>query len=202
MQRASAHHRFKFALDLQNFLLQQAAVSFDLGFARTAEEAATTALAFKVGPASDQSALLIIQMRQFDLQCTFLGAGTLTENFQNEPRTVDNLDVPFLFEIALLYRRQCVINNDQPDGLFINRFRNGFHLSRAQERCRPRISDNRNFSMFDVEIDSPGKPDGFFQTRLIGALEFRTCTIFRRRARIVPLRQNGNDDGRPCGLGF
>ena len=62
------------ALDVLEFPLQtgdafadQAAVGFDLGFAWAAHETGAAALAFKMGPAADQTAALIGQCRQLDL---------------------------------------------------------------------------------------------------------------------------------------
>src|SRR5690606_487036 len=202
MQRAGAHDRFKLTLDLQYLVLQQASVGFDLRFTGATEESATTALALKVGPASDQTAFLIIQMRQFDLQGTFLGVRTLAENFENEPRTVDDLDVPFLFQIALLHRRQRMIDDDQPNGLFVDSFGNGLHFSRAEQGRRSRIGNNDDFGMLDVEIDRPGKPYGFLKACLIRTLKLRARALVSGRTGIVSLRQDGNDDGSPGGFRF
>ncbi len=102
VQLAGAHDLFELALELDDLVLQQAAVGFDLGFARSTHEARTTALAFKVGPGTDQTALLVVEMRQFDLQRAFLGGGAAAEDFEDQARPVDDLGVPFLFEIALL----------------------------------------------------------------------------------------------------
>ncbi len=115
MECTRANNGFKLTFDAQNLVLQHAPIGFDLRFTRTTQEPAATALTLKVGPASDKTAFLIIQMRKFDLQRTFLGACSLTKNFENETRTIDDLDVPLFLQIALLNRRQRMIDDNKPD---------------------------------------------------------------------------------------
>ena len=110
---AGAAHLLQFLLELDDLFLQQPAVGFDLGFTRTTHEACTTTLTFQVGPAANQPALLIVQMRKLDLQRAFLGGSTAAEDFQDETGPVDDLAVPFLFQIALLNRGQRMIDDDQ-----------------------------------------------------------------------------------------
>ena len=90
-------------------VLQLAAVAFELGFARTTHEAdaARAALALKVGPGADQPALLIVEMRQFDLQHAFARRRPLAEDLEDQPGAVEHLGAGFLLEIALLDRMRA-----------------------------------------------------------------------------------------------
>ena len=59
MQRTGALHILQILLDAHDALVDQAAIHFDLAFARAADEAEAAALAFKMGPGTDQPAALI-----------------------------------------------------------------------------------------------------------------------------------------------
>ena len=74
MQRARAHHAGELPTDGVDAVLDQAAVGFDLRLAGAAEEAVTAALPFQVRPRAHQSALLIGEVRQLDLQASLARA--------------------------------------------------------------------------------------------------------------------------------
>jgi hypothetical protein len=54
-------------------------------------------------------------MRKLDLKHTFPRSRPRTEDFENEPRAIDDLRIPRLLEIALLYGCQRMIDDDQAD---------------------------------------------------------------------------------------
>ncbi len=168
MKLASAHHLLKLALEPDDPLLQQAPVGFDLGFTGAAHETRTAALALKVGPASDQPALLVVQMRKFDLQRAFLGGGAAAEDFEDEARPVDNLGVPFFLEIALLYRRERMIDDHQAGIEFIEQCTDFLDLAGAEQRRRTRIVDRYDRAVDDIEVDRQSETLGFFEPTLWG----------------------------------
>ena len=105
MQSARRLHLLDFVLKPGNALADEAAVGLDLGFAGTAHESKATALALEMGPRPHQTAALIIEVRQFDLQRTLLGLGAAAEYLEYQPGAVENLRVPGFLKVALLYRR-------------------------------------------------------------------------------------------------
>ena len=66
-----------------------------------------------MGPGAHQPGALKAEGRQFDLQHTLAGAGPVAKDFQDQPGTVKKLDVPLLFQIALLYRRDRAVDQNQ-----------------------------------------------------------------------------------------
>jgi hypothetical protein len=67
MQLAGALDLVEFILDTADAVFDHAPIRFELGFARTAKKAEAAALAFEMGPRPHQPALLVRQMRVFDL---------------------------------------------------------------------------------------------------------------------------------------
>ena len=59
-------------------------VQLDLLFTRAAAHASAAGLAFKVGPAPDQTRRDILQPRQFDLQLALMTSGALRKNLKNQ----------------------------------------------------------------------------------------------------------------------
>ena len=193
VQVAGAPHGFQLALQPDDPVLQHAPVGLDLGFAGAAQEAGAAALALQVGPAPHQPALLVIEMGKLHLQRAFLGARPLAEYLQDQPGAVQHLDVQFLFEIALLHRRQRMVDDGELGAAFLHHRRKLGHLARAQQRGRARLGDGDGRRVDRVEVDGARKPDRLFQAR------FRR-TRQARPARIVlaalPAQQYGHDNHR------
>ncbi len=106
MQAAGAAHLLKLGLQPLDTVANQPAVGLDLCFARAAQEAETTALAFQMGPGPHQAAALVFQMRKFHLQRAFARRRTLAEDVEDEPGPVDHLAAKSGLQIALLHRAQ------------------------------------------------------------------------------------------------
>ena len=111
MQAAGAPHLIQLPSDPRHPIADQPTVGLDLRFTRTAEEPETTALAFKVGPASDQSAGLIVEMGKFDLEPAFGGRGPLAENLEDQAGAIDHLGLGPLLQVTLLDRRDRRIDD-------------------------------------------------------------------------------------------
>ena len=138
-------------------LADHAAVSLDLCLTGATEEAETTTLAFKVGPAAHEAALLIVEMRQFDLQPPFGRRRSFTEDFEDQPGSVDDLAFQLLFEIALLDRRKCAIDNDQLRLVLLAQGCDIRHLARAEQRVRTHIAHGNNRAFSDFDTDREGE---------------------------------------------
>ena len=115
MQPPGAPNLLKFLADPHEPLVDQSPVGLDLGFTWAAQEAEAAPLAFKVGPGPNQPGSLILQMREFDLECALLRHRAFAENIQDQASAVDDLAAPGAFQIALLHRRQGGIDDHHLD---------------------------------------------------------------------------------------
>src|SRR5690606_10015506 len=135
------------------------AVTFDLGFARTTHEAAAaaTTLTLKVGPGANKPTLLIIQVRQFDLQHAFACCGALTKNLQDERRAIEHLSASVALKIALLDRGQAGIDQKEVNFFSLDALRQGLDMASADERRRPDFANPDHFGKDDVETNGAGQ---------------------------------------------
>src|SRR5689334_15472672 len=86
-------------------------VEFDLLLARAAGLAQAAALAFEVGPAAHQARREVLQLREFHLQLSLAGPGTLREDVEDQLGAVEHPAAELFFEIALLPRREAVVED-------------------------------------------------------------------------------------------
>ena len=123
---------FEPRLERLDALADQTAVGFELRFARTAQ-ADTAFLALEVSPRANQPRRQILQLRELDLQLAFVAAGALREDIENEAGAIDHTPIQRLLQIALLRRRERVIENDEFDVVRFARETQFFGLAAADE---------------------------------------------------------------------
>ena len=189
---ARAAHAFEVALDAHDALADQAAVDLDLRFAGAAEEAEAAALAFQVGPRPHQAAALVVERGQLDLQAAFMRAGARAEDLQDQPGAVDDLGLQRLLEIALLHRRQPVVDDDQPDPLLLDIGLHALDHALADQRGGRDAAQRHGLGQAHIEVDGAGKPDRLSELGVAITL----LTVHTRRIR----RQHGRDRPRPGGV--
>ena len=183
VQAAGAADLLQLALQLDDAVGDQAAVELDLGLAGAAGRAGAAALALQVGPGADQAGFLIVEPRQFDLQPALLRPRAAAEDLENEPGAVDDLAVPFLFQIALLDRRQVVVD----DGGFgfggADQGSQFLDLAGAEQGRGRGLAQAHDLLGADVEVQRAGEARGL--------LEPFQCRAGRSLAHV------GMDDDRP-----
>ncbi len=189
MERAGAAHGLELALQQRDAVGDEAAVDFELAFARAAEKAEAAALALEMGPGPHQPRALIGQRRQLDLQAALMRARPRAENFEDQAGAVDDLAFPGALEIALLHRADRGIDDDDGDRLELgDRLRPGVSTapvpSSVAGRQRPQPNDLRRD---DVEIDGACQPDRLVEPPLRRARAHRP-------ARSARGREHGMDD--------
>ena len=119
-----------------------------------------------MGPGPHQSAALVVQMRQLDLQRAFLGLGAAAEDFQDQTCAVENLGIPRLLEIALLDRRQRAIHHHQFDVVARDQAGDLLDLALAEIGRRPDLADGCNQHVSDREVDGARKARRFLEPGL------------------------------------
>ncbi len=166
MQGAGLADMLQLLADDVDALAEESPVGLDLGLAGTAEKAEAAALPLEMGPGADQPALLIDEMGKLDLQAPFPRPRALAENFEDQPGAVEHLDVPRRLEIALLHRRERMIDDDETGILGAHQPRQLLDLAGAEQSRRPRIRHGHEPARLDVEIDRGGEADRFIEPRL------------------------------------
>src|SRR5262245_7759389 len=115
MEAARAAHVLQLFANAVDAFADDAAVGLDLGLARAAEKAEAAALAFEMRPRPDQPALLVDEVGKLDLQAPFPRPRAPAEDLEDESGAVQHLGAPCRFEVALLHRRERMIDEDEPD---------------------------------------------------------------------------------------
>ncbi len=109
-------------LVLEHFdaLAEQPPVGFQLCLAGSAQANAAL-LPLQVGPAAHQARGQMLELGQLDLQFALVAAGALREDVEDQTDAVDNAAVQRLLQVALLRRRQLVVERHNRGPLFAHR---------------------------------------------------------------------------------
>ena len=89
----------------------QAAVGFKLGFTRS-PQADAPFLAFKMRPSPDKACHQMLQLGKFNLDLPFMAFCPLCKNIKDQAGTVNDAGIKPFFKVALLCRRQGMVEDD------------------------------------------------------------------------------------------
>src|ERR1700730_12865773 len=158
MQAAGPLDAFEVAFDAGHPLLDEAAVSLDLGFAGTAEEAKTAALTFQMGPRSNQPRFLVGEMGELDRQRAFSRSCPAAKNFEDQSGAIDDLGRKRIFEIALLHRRQGAIHDNEIDQFRAYQSRKPGDFAFGEITRRPDLRKRSDLPRDNFKANRLGKP--------------------------------------------
>ena len=172
VQAPRARHRRQVAPQPHDPFVDPPPVHFELRFARPADEPQAAALALEMRPAADQTAALIGQRCQFDLQPPFPRARSRSENFEDQRCPVERLHAPRAFEIAMLDRRQRRVHDHDVGSRRrrVEALRQRGNLSRPEQRRRARAADWQRVRAANFRGHRTRQPHRFFQPRTHAAL--------------------------------
>ena len=165
MQGAGLADLFQFLAKTRHARADHAPVRLDLRLARPAEEAKAAALAFEVSPAAHQAALLVVEMREFDLQATFSRGCSLAEDFEDQPGAVDHLALERFFEIALLDRAQGPIHHQQFNLVLLAFGGDILDLTGSEQRVRLHVAHWQDDAFRNHDTDRQRQALRFFEAR-------------------------------------
>src|SRR5215468_5965913 len=147
-------------------LADDAPVGFDLCLARAAQKAEAAALPLEVRPGADETALLIDEVGQLHLEAPFPRARPRPEDFENESGAVEHLGAPRRLEVALLHRREWMIDDHELRALGADQPLELRDFARAEQRRRPQARQGHETARTDVKRDGARKPERLVEASL------------------------------------
>jgi hypothetical protein len=160
------------------------AVHLELRLTRSASHADTATLAFQVAPCPDQPRRLVLQACQLDLQLALMTAGALREDIEDNLGTVEDPDFPETLEIALLDRRDLVIEKHQPGTVLLEPRRDLGGLSLADVETYVRAVPMTDETAGDLQTGRNRQGFEFVERRFVAALPPDRDTDEERERRI------------------
>ena len=133
---ALALHLHQPGLQRLHPLGDHALVEFDLRFTRAAALAGAAGLAFQVAPAAHQAAAQVLQPGEFHLQLAFVALRPLGEDLEDQRRAVGNRHAQRALQIALLGRRQRLVEDDAFGAVHLHQQLDLVGLAAADEQRR------------------------------------------------------------------
>ncbi|GAD56400.1 hypothetical protein MBELCI_2452 [Limimaricola cinnabarinus LL-001] len=88
-----------------------------------------------MGPGADQPRALIAERRHLDLQHALAGGGAIAEDLEDQAGPIEDLYLPFLFEISLLHRADMAVDQHQLDLVGLQPLLQLFDLAGAEQHA-------------------------------------------------------------------
>src|SRR5262249_13552173 len=151
---------------LDDALVDEPPVDFELALAGSTQEAEAAALALEVGPGPDQARPLIGEMGQLDLERALVRTRPRAENLEDEPGAVDHRALPGALEVALLHRAHRRVDHGDGGLLALDQLLQPLDLTGTEQRRGSRLVELHHLAAGDVEIDGAGKPDRLLELGL------------------------------------
>lgn len=145
-------------------ITKQTTVGFELGFAGTAQ-ADTALLTFQVSPAADKAGRQMLQLGKLNLNLAFMALGALGENIEDQAGAIKHPRFQHPFEIALLRRRQGVIEDDDVELQIGDGIRNLLRLAGTDKQRGVRTGAFACYGSDRLCASGLGQQEQFIQTR-------------------------------------
>ena len=110
-----------------------------------------------------------------------MGARPRAEDFEDQARAVNDLRVPAPFQVALLYRTQHAIEDNQTDPVIADKSSEVFEGPTSEEAAWLRAGDPGDLGTDHIEANRPRETDRFLQSGLDGATRDLCRLLARRR---------------------
>ncbi len=109
-----------------------------------------------MGPRAHKPAFLISQACQLNLQAALFAVRPVREDFKDKPGPIKNLGIPSGLEIALLNRRQGVIDDSHSGFPGRHDPADLLDFAGAEKRCRPHLRQRHDSGKAHIKSDSFG----------------------------------------------